>query len=77
MKQYLNNRMKVEPFSTMLDASKDTGLHKIFPVTVRLFDINFNGVITKFLEMNMPVGRNASTAQFYSADTLVNNAELS
>ena len=77
MKQYLNNRMKVEPFSTMLDASKDTGLHKIFLVTARLFDINFNGVITKFLEMNMPVSRNASTAQFYSTDTLVNNVELS
>ena len=49
----------------MPDASNDSGLHKMFPVMVRLFDVKFDEVITKFLDMNTPVGRNASTAFHY------------
>ena len=65
MKQYLINRMNGELFSIMPDASNDSGLHKMLPVMVRLFDIKFDEVITKFLDMNTPVGRNASTAFHY------------
>lgn len=65
MKQYLINRVNGELFSIMPDASNDSALHKMFPVMVRLFDIKFDEVITKFLDMNRPVGRNASTAFHY------------
>ena len=40
------------------------GLYKMFPVTVRIFDINFGRIMTKFLKMNMLLGPNALTAQF-------------
>ena len=64
MEQDLIKRMKVEPFNIILDACSNTGLEKTFSVTVHLFDINFNRVMTKFLEMNMLVGRNTSVAEF-------------
>ena len=64
MKEELVGDLKESPFSMMLDASNDTGLYKMFPVTVRVFDINYSRVMTKFLDMNMLVGRTASTAQF-------------
>ena len=55
------------------------GLHKMFPVTVRLFDIDFNRATTKVLQMNMLLGRNKSIAQFErnSTNTLFNIFELS
>lgn len=78
MNEDVIKRMKIEPFSIMLDISNDTGFDKMFPVTLRLFDINFNGVMTKFLDMNMLVGRHASTKQlkFNSTGTLFNKFEL-
>ena len=36
----------------------------MFPVTVHIFDINFSHIMTKFLDMNMLLGPDASTAQF-------------
>ena len=78
MKEELVESMRAEPFSIMLDASNDTGLYKMFPVTVRIFDINFGRIMTKFLDMNMLVGREASTAQFEfdSIDELFTKHEL-
>ena len=56
----------------MLDCGNDTGLAKRFPVTVRAFDINFNRVMTKFLDMNVMEGKDVSTAaaMFKSVDYL-------
>ena len=56
----------------MLDGGNDTGLAKRFPVTVRAFDINFNRVMTKFLDMNVMEGKDVSTAaaMFKSVDYL-------
>ena len=48
----------------MLDGSNDSGLYKMFPVTVRIFDNNFGRIMTKFLDMNMLLGPDASTARF-------------
>ena len=48
----------------MLDGSNDSRLYKMFPVTVRIFDINFGRTMIKFLDMNMLLGPNASTDQF-------------
>ena len=41
----------------MLDGGNDTGLAKMFPVTVRVFDINFNRGMAKFLDMNVMEGK--------------------
>ena len=32
------------PYSLMLDSSNDNGLEKMFPVTVRIYDVNFGRV---------------------------------
>ena len=79
MKHDLVNTLQEEPFSIMLDASNDSGLYKMFPVTVRLFDVNFDLEMTKFLDMNMLVGRDASTAraEFDSVNTLFEKFGLS
>ncbi len=61
------------PYSLMLDSSNDNGLEKMFPVTVRIYDVNFGRVLTKFLDMNLLEGREASTADamFQSVDELL------
>ena len=41
--------LKKLPFSLMLDGSNDTGVLKMFPVTVRIFDINHQRIMTTFL----------------------------
>ena len=64
MKNALVEDMKNNPFSIMLDGSNDSGLYKMFPVTVRIFDTNFGRIMIKFLDMNMLLGPDASIAQF-------------
>ena len=54
--------MTQSPFSIILDGSNDTGLQKMFPVTVRIFDVNFNHMMKKFFDMNFLEGRGAPTA---------------
>ena len=79
MKEELITDMRKSPFSIMLDASNDTGLYKMFPITVRIFDANYDRIMTKFLDMNMLVGRGASTAQFEfdSVDHLLESKGIS
>ncbi|KAJ8030946.1 hypothetical protein HOLleu_27502 [Holothuria leucospilota] len=52
----LKTDMQNQPYSLMLDASNDTGLQKMFPVTVRIYDINFRRIMTKFLDINLLEG---------------------
>ena len=47
----------------MLDVSNDTGLYKMFPIPVRIFNMNFGRVITKFNDTNFMKGWDASTTQ--------------
>ena len=63
----------------MLDGSNDTGLSKMFPITVWVFDVNFNRVTTKFFDMNLIDGTDASTAEtmFQSVDNQLNNHDIS
>ena len=42
-------QMKVEPFSLSVDASSDTGLSKMNPLTVRIHDATSKVVLQKFL----------------------------
>ena len=50
------------PYSLMLDSSNDNGIQKMFPITVRIFDETFSRIMTKFLDMNLLEGRDASAA---------------
>ena len=43
--------MKTHPFSISVDGSNDSGLEKMNPVTIRLYDVNNNKVVTRFLDM--------------------------
>ena len=46
----------------MLDASNDNGPAKIYPITVRIFYIDYSRIMTKFFEMTLIAGANASPA---------------
>ena len=65
--------MQKLPFSMMLNASNDTGLYKMFPITDCIFDVNFGRVMTKIYDINHTKGRDASTAQalFQSVDEIL------
>ena len=54
--------MTQSPFSTILDGSNDTGLQKMYPVTVRIFDVNFNCIMKKFFDINFLEGTDAPSA---------------
>ena len=43
--------MKLHPFSLAVDGSNDEGLEKMNPLTVRIFDLNANRIVTRFLDM--------------------------
>ena len=43
--------MKLHPFSLAVDGSNYEGLAKINPLTVRIFDVNANRIVTRFLDM--------------------------
>ena len=51
LQKILVNQMKTSCFSIVTDGSNDQGLEKMNPVTVSIFDINQNKVVTKFLDM--------------------------
>lgn len=36
-------------FSLMVDESNDAGYEKMFPISTRIFDVNFNQIMTSFL----------------------------
>ena len=44
----LKSDMQEMPSSFMSDGSNDTALTKMFPNTVRVFDVNFNRVMTNY-----------------------------
>ena len=46
----------------MLDGSNDTGLQKMYPVTVRVVGVNFNRIMKKFFDMNFLKRTDAPTA---------------
>ena len=49
--QDLLKTMKLHPFSLAVDGSNDEGLAKINPLTVRIFDVNANRIVTRFFDM--------------------------
>ena len=63
----------------MLEGSNDTGLNKVFPIAVRVFEVNFNKVMTKFFDVDPIDGTDASTAEtmFQSVDNQLNKDDIS
>ena len=45
----LKEKMAHSPFSIILDGSNDTGLGKMYPVTVHIFDVDFNRIMKSSL----------------------------
>lgn len=54
--------IKESPFSLLTDGSNDTGLEKMNPLTVRIFDIRNQKVESRFLDMCATTGKDAATA---------------
>ena len=53
--------MTQSPFS-ILDGSNDTAFQKMYSVTARIFDVNFNWIMKKLFDMNFLEGTDAPTA---------------
>ena len=70
--------MQELPYSLMLDGSNGAGIEKMFPVTVRVFGVNFQCVMTKFFDMNVIEVRDASTAEcmFQNVDHLLESNRI-
>ncbi len=71
--------MKKEPFSLLTDGSNDSGLKKMNPLTVRLFDVNSNKVGSRFLDMCATEGTHAATAHsiFEKIDSVLISHDIS
>ena len=52
----LKGCMQKQPYSLLLDAS-NKGIEKMFPITVRIYDLNFNRIMTKYFDINNLTGR--------------------
>ena len=56
------NIMKCSPFCLLTDGSNDTGLKKMNPLTVKIFDVNIGRVESRFLDMCATKGTDSATA---------------
>lgn len=50
-KKALVNALKMQPFSIAIDGSNNTGLEKMNPMTVRLYDVNWRNIVTHFFDI--------------------------
>ena len=76
IKKYLVKDMSSSPFSLMIDGSNDTGLEKMFSISIHIFDVNFNWVMNNFFDMNMHLRGQEMQAQLslcLEALTIVEN----
>ena len=62
--------MTQSPLSIVLDESNDTVLQKMYPVTVRIFDVNFNRIMKKLFDKKFLEGRDVTAASMFDS---VNN----
>uniref|UniRef100_H3BH34 HAT C-terminal dimerisation domain-containing protein n=1 Tax=Latimeria chalumnae TaxID=7897 RepID=H3BH34_LATCH len=53
--------LQKEPFSLSTDGSNNTGIQKMNPITVKLFDVNH--IYHQFLDIGITVGRHSATAE--------------
>ena len=47
----------------MLDGNNETGLQKMYSITVRIYEVRFNQIMTRFFDMGLLEGSTASTAE--------------
>ena len=62
----------------MLDKRSNTRVQEMFPATLRIFDVSFGCITTKFYIMNLLEGRDASTVirMFGSQDNFFSVNEI-
>ena len=72
----LVEHMKNEPFSLATDGSNDSGLKKMNPLTVRIFDVNQGRVVSQILDMCLT---SSSTAEaiFTKINSTLENFDIS
>ena len=63
LKQTLVSQLQSGPFSMCIDGSNDTGLEKMNPITVKLFNVNRGRVVIRFVDMCLTSGVQAATAE--------------
>jgi len=70
--------MKNGPYSLSTDGSNDTGVEKLNPLTVRIFDVNRRQVTTQLLDMCPTSGRECGTASaiFQKIDSVLNRFNI-
>ena len=73
----LKGCVQKQPDSLLLDTSNDKDIEKMFPITVRIYDINFNRIMKKFFDINNLTGRGASTSLFNSVDVQLEYNDIS
>ena len=71
----LIDMMKKNPFSLATDGSNDSGLQKMNPLTVRIFDANRGGVTTRFLDMCL-TSTSTAEANFSKIDETLLHFEI-
>ena len=59
----LKQGMQENPSRIMLDGNNETGLQKMYPITVRIYEVRFNQIMTRFFDMGLLEGSTASTAE--------------
>ena len=48
---FISELLKIHPFSICsIDGSNDSGIEKMNPITVRIYDVNINKIVTRFLD---------------------------
>ena len=67
----LVDKMKAEPFSLATDGSNDSGLQKMNPLTLMIFDVNRGMVITQLLVMCLTSASTAESIYGKINDTLM------
>ena len=70
--------MKNGPYSLSTDGSNDTGVEKLNPLTVRIFDVNRRQVTTQLLDMCPTSGRECGTAStiFQKIDSVLTSLSI-
>lgn len=59
----LKSDIQEDALRIMVPASSDTGIQKMFPVTVQIYDTRFDRMMPKFFDMNLLEGRDVFTAK--------------
>lgn len=55
--------MKSTPFSICIDGSNDQGLEKMYPILVKIWDVNTKKTEDRFLDICTIKGTDSSTAE--------------